>query len=213
LLIFQVVLDRKVIIIGYSGHAYVVAEATELCGVAPTHYTEKNEVDANPFSLGFLGFEGEMNFIENNIDNQFLLGIGDNKIRFKTAFKINQKGGKLITIIHPDAKISKYSKIGEGTFIARGVLVNPFVEIGNYSILNTGCIVDHDCKLDEAVHIAPGAVLAGNVKVGKCSFIGANSVVKQDVKIGENVIIGAGSVIINDVPSNKTFVGNPGKEI
>ncbi|MDZ7692666.1 MAG: DapH/DapD/GlmU-related protein [Balneolaceae bacterium] len=69
-------------------------------------------------------------------------------------------------------------------------------EIGKYVILNTNCVIEHECRIANGVHVAPGAVLAGNVEVGKGSFIGANTVVKESVSIGEDVIVGAGATII-----------------
>ena len=44
-------------------------------------------------------------------------------------------------------------------------------------------------------------------------MIGANAVIKQGVTVGDNVIIGAGAVVLKNVNSNKTFVGNPAKQI
>lgn len=205
--------DKNIVIAGYSGHAYVVIETAELLGKNVKFYSDKSEANKNPFSIKYIGFEAAENFNFNDKNFQFVLGIGDNNIRQKTANLLVAKKQKILTLIHPEANISKYAKIGEGTLITRGVNLNPFVEIGNYAILNTGCSVDHECIIGEAVHIAPGAVLAGNVKVGDRSFVGANTVIKQGITIGENVIIGAGTVVLNDVPNNSKVVGNPGRII
>jgi acetyltransferase EpsM len=91
--------------------------------------------------------------------------------------------------------------------------VNALVTIGKNVILNTGCIIEHECILEDAVHIAPGAVLAGAVCVGERTFIGANSVVKQNIIIGKDATIGAGSVLITNVLDNEIWVGNPAKRI
>ena len=103
--------------------------------------------------------------------------------------------------------------VGIGIFASKGVLVNAFSKIGNFTILNTGCIIEHECEIGSASHIAPGAVLAGNVKIGERVFIGANSVIRQGVEVGDDVIIGAGSVIINNISSNTKIAGNPGRII
>lgn len=205
--------DNKIIIVGYSGHAYVVLEAAELLGEKIDFYAEKIEAKKNPFSLKYLGFESNEDFSFQDGKYVFILGIGDNVIRQKTANLLVGKNQKILTIIHPEANVSKNISIGDGVFIARGSNVNPFVKIGNYTILNTNCSVDHECIIGVAVHIAPGAVLAGNVKVGNNTLIGANAVINQGITIGSNVIIGAGAVIINDIPNNSKVVGNPGKFI
>ncbi|RWX02377.1 acetyltransferase [Flavobacterium cerinum] len=201
------------ILIGYSGHAYVVAEAALEIGVDIIGYSDKNPVPNNPFNLEYLGFENNPDFIGWQLAASFILGIGDNSIRQKIAELVITNGKELLTVISKSASVSKTAKIGYGTFINRNAAVNALSIIGNNVILNTGCIVEHECVLGDAVHIAPGAVLAGNVTVGERSFIGANSVIKQGVAIGKDVIIGAGTVIIHDIPDGKKVVGNPGKYI
>ncbi len=204
-------LDKDIVIAGYSGHAYVVIEAAELLGENIIAYTDKIEATKNPFSLEYLGCETDDSFDFESKKYQFVLGLGDNNIRFKTANLLVKNNQDIMTLIHPEANVSTHISIGKGVLVARGACVNPFVEIGNYSILNTGCSIDHECKIGEAVHVAPGAVLAGNVKVGDRSFVGANSVIKQGVTIGKDVIIGAGTVVLKDIPDHSKIVGNPGR--
>lgn len=205
--------DNKAILIGYSGHAYVVAEAALDIGIDIIGYSDKNELPNNPFNLKYLGFEIDESFIGWKLDAPFIIGIGDNSIRQKIANIISGRKKQILTVISDAASVSKMAVIGEGTFINRNVSVNAFAVIGTNVILNTGCIIEHECVLADTVHIAPGAVLAGNVTVGERSFIGANAVVKQGVTIGKDVIIGAGAVIIQDIPDGKKVVGNPGKYI
>lgn len=205
--------ENKVILIGYSGHGYVVSEAASIYGYLIIGYVDKLEQSKNPFNLEYLGFEGSKEFKGWNINAGFILGIGDNKLRCEIATKISQNNGKIFSVIHPEAKVASASQIGEGVFIARNASVNPLGKIGKYSIINTGAIVEHECIIEDGAHIAPGAVLAGNVKIGRMTFIGANAVVKQGVEIGENAIIGAGSVVLEDVLANKVVVGNPAREI
>ncbi|SEG42969.1 sugar O-acyltransferase, sialic acid O-acetyltransferase NeuD family [Halpernia humi] len=204
---------KKMILVGYSGHAFVVADAAICMGLKLHYYSEVSKVNTNPFNLNYIGFEGNKDFEGWADDYEFILGIGDNKLRQKIGKQIVNKNKLLKTVIHPTASISKNVNIGEGSFVSKNVSVNPLAIIGNFCILNTGCIVEHECILGEAVHVAPGAVLAGNVSVGERTFIGANVVVKQGIKIGKDVIIGAGSVVIKNIPDGKKIVGNPTREI
>ena len=203
--------DKDIVIAGYSGHAFVVIEAAELLGKNVIAYTDKVKASKNPFLLSYLGCETDDSFDFQGKKHQFVLGLGDNNLRFKIAKILVKNNQEIVTIVHPESNVSAHISIGKGVLVARGACINPFVEIGNYSILNTNCSIDHECKIGEAVHIAPGAVLAGGVKVGDRSFIGANSVIKQGVKIGKDVIIGAGTVVLNDIPNDSKVVGNPGR--
>ena len=204
-------LGNNTVIIGYSGHAYVVAESYIANGGKISFYADLKEIPNNPFDLEYLGFESDPNFRGWNISLKYILGIGDNNLREKVAKLIISKSNILENVIDPHAVISKSANIGKGVFVSKGVLVNAFSIIGNFTILNTGCIIEHECEIGTAAHIAPGAVLAGNVKVGNRSFIGANAVIRQGVIIGDDVIIGAGSVVLQNVGNNSKLVGNPGR--
>lgn len=205
--------DKKIIISGYSGHAFVVADTAISDGLNLHFYSEIKEIDYNPFKLKYIGFEGDTNFKAWDMDIAFILGIGNNTIRQRIANNIIKHNQSILNVIHPSVSKSDLFKIGIGNFIARNVSINPLVEIGNHCILNTACIIEHECILADAVHIAPGAVLAGNVQVGERSFIGANTVIKQGVKIGKDVVIGAGSVVLQNISDGKKVVGNPSREL
>lgn len=206
-------LDKKVVLVGYSGHGYVIAETAFENDIEIVGYSEKEIQDSNPFNIEYLGFEGDENFIGWNKEYSFIIGVGNNTLRQKIANLITSKGKSIESIIHKSASISKSAKIGKGVFVNKNVAVNSFAIIGKNSILNTGCIVEHECILHDSVHIAPGAVLAGNVRVGERSFVGANAVIKQGIIVGKDAIIGSGAVVINDILDNEVWVGNPAKKI
>jgi sugar O-acyltransferase (sialic acid O-acetyltransferase NeuD family) len=203
----------KIAIIGYSGHGYVVADAAIDSGMPLTHYCDRGEKLENPFGLDYLGFEDDPNFLGWLEEFQYVLGIGDNLIRYNIGLKIRDRKKLMPNVIHRTASLSTKVNLGSGNFLSTNVSINVLTEIGDFCILNTGCIVEHECEIGNGVHIAPGAVLAGNVKVGDLSFIGANSVIKQGIKVGKNVTVGAGAVVLKDVADNLTIVGNPGRII
>lgn len=205
--------DKKIILVGYSGHGLVVADTAFENNLNVIGYTEKAINNINPYKLEYLGNESSSNVDLWDLDADFILGIGDNILREKIFNLIINKGKKVISLINSTAAISSFAIIGEGVFVNRHVTINALANVGNNVILNTGCIIEHECVIHENVHVAPGAVLAGNVKVGKGTFIGANAVIKQGVEIGNSVTIGAGAVVLKNVSDNSKVIGNPGKEI
>lgn len=205
--------DKKVILIGYSGHAYVVADIAIENQYDIIGYTEKSRAQNNPFNLNYAGYEREIDFFENKEGVGFLIGIGDNSIRERIYNLITSKNIVVTTLMSNTASISHSARIASGTFINRNVTINALAKIGKNVILNTACVIEHECEISDSVHIGPGAVLAGNVFVGQRSFIGANSVIKQGVKIGKDVIIGAGTVVLHDISDGKKIVGNPSRFI
>ena len=206
--------DKKaIVVIGYSGHAYVVADILIEQGFNLNFYTDQKELIANPYGLKYLGFEADHDFQGWQLDVAFALGIGNNFLRMKTAKLVIDHNKPLQNVISGESLISKTARVGDGVFVSRGVIVNSLAHIEDFVILNTGCIIEHECIINCAAHIGPGAVLAGNVIVGKRALVGANAVIKQGIKIGDDVVIGAGSVVIGDVPNNSKMVGNPARMI
>ncbi|GAB3535536.1 acetyltransferase [Pontibacter brevis] len=205
---------KKIALFGYSGHAYVVADAIKLNGDEIMGYYERAEAQANPFGITYLGYEQDAETLlplkAEGIPG--IVGVGENNIRQKVMLFLGSQGVSCTSVIHPTGIVSGMATIGEGTFVAAGAKVNPLAKVGAGVILNTGCIVEHECSIGDFAHIAPGAVLAGSISVGEGSFIGANAVVKQGVRIGSKVVVGAGAVVLKDVPDNQTWVGNPARE-
>ncbi len=197
----------KVLIIGYSGHAYVCIDAALSSKVKVLGYFENKLKSKNPYQLKYLGSEIDYDFSKLDKELKIFVSMGSNELRSK-IFK-NIPVGRRINVIHQNSIVSPTVKLGQGILISGGAIVNSLAEINNGVILNTGCIVEHECKIGEFSHIAPGAVLAGNVEVGSCTMIGANAVEKQGVTIGNNVMVGAGAVVIRNVEDGTVVAGNP----
>ncbi len=202
---------KSIILIGYSGHALVVADAAYSRQLEIKGYIDSNIKSNNPFGLSHLGTDTVLNEI-NKFNVELFVSIGDNNVR-KKIFEKYSTDFLFATIQHGKAVVNSFVTIAPGTLVAAGAIINPLANIGKSCIINTGAIIEHECIIGDFTHIAPGTVLAGNVTVGDCTFIGANSVVKQGINIGNNVTIGAGSVIIRDVPDGVTVVGNPGRVV
>jgi len=207
---------QTLILIAYSGHAYVCIDVAKEAGYSILGYCDKEVKESNPYALEYLGHEMSDSARKIIRENAFFIGIGNNHIRYNITddFAKTNNGKFPISLISPNAIVSSSSSISEtGVLINPGVVVNSLAKIEDGAILNTSCVIEHECVIDSYAHIAPGAVLAGNVKVGQFSFIGANSVIKQGVSIGNDVTIGAGSVVLHDIPDGATAVGNPARII
>lgn len=201
---------NNIIIIGYSGHAYVVCDILHSIQQKVIGYCENEEKAINPYQLEYFGQESSELGLQKIRNNNYFIGIGSNFIRSKIQNNlVNTYGLYPVNAIHSSAIISPTARLGKGVMVSSNVSINALATIKNGVVCNTGCIIEHECVIGDFAHIAPGAVLAGNVTIGEQTFIGANSVIKQGVKIGNNVTIGAGTVVIKDIPNNVTVVGNP----
>ena len=202
--------NKKIILIGYSGHAFVICDIFEKNKQKVIGYCEFEEKNYNPYQLEFFGKDSSEEGIAALKANDYFIAIGSNKIRAKIQANINKHGLQApINCIHPTAVIGSHVNISKGVLIAANATINPVVNIGEGAVINTSSIIEHEVNIGKYTFIAPNTTLLGGVQVGDYSFIGANAVVRQNVKIGKNVTIGAGAVILEDIPDGSTVVGNP----
>lgn len=200
------------ILIGYSGHAFVLYGILTAAGKKVTGYCDVAEKEFNPFKLPYFGSENSETGLHALEQNGFFISIGDNKLRSKIYTNLQQKHLTPANAIHPSAVIDASATFAQqGVMIAANATINPLASIGTGAICNTGCIIEHECVVGEFAHIGPGAVLCGNVKIGSSTFVGANAVIKQGITVGKNAMIGAGAVVIKDVPDGVTVVGVPAR--
>tara|TARA_Y100000590_G_scaffold442193_2_gene569977 strand:+ start:195 stop:779 length:585 start_codon:yes stop_codon:yes gene_type:complete len=122
--------------------------------------------------------------------------IHDVNPRLKSYLKLKKLRFKLPVFISKNSYISKRTKIGEGTFIFNGVVINPDAVIGKNCIINSKSLIEHDTTVGDNCHISTGAKLNGCVNVGNNSFIGSGSVIKNNIHIKKNSFIPMGSIII-----------------
>lgn len=202
--------DKEIILIGYSGHAFVVCDILQSQNLIIGGYCDQEVKQINPYNLEYIGSERTKEAQDRIKNGKYFTAIGDNSIRSK----VNQQLYKLLNIkatqaIHRQSIISPTAILSAGVMVSSGCIINACSVIGEGVICNTQSVIEHECHIGEYSHIAPGTILCGGVSVGSHTFIGARSVVKQGVKIGDNVTIGAGTVVICDIPDNSVVVGNP----
>ncbi len=206
-------MNGESIILGYSGHAFVVLDILYANGINCKFYCDREAKQTNPYNLKYAGDESDLEVLEHLKHYDVYIGIGDNKMRAKVFNKLNLNKINTPYISHPSAVISPLAILQEASIVMPGAIINAVSNIGKGAICNTSSIVEHECTVGDFSHVAPGAVLAGGVSIGNYSLVGANSVIKQGVKIGNRVTIGAGAVILKNVPDDSIVYGNPAKLI
>ena len=201
---------KNLIIIGASGHGKVIADIAVQNG-----YEDIVFLDDDPFIKECAGFPvvGKTSIVT-NLDGDAIVAIGNSKIRERIQESIqNQERVKLVTLIHPNAVISRRVEIGDGSVVMAGAVINSDAVIGKGCIINTGSSVDHDCKIEDFVHISVGAHVAGTCCIGKRTWIGAGAVVSNNVNICGDCLIGAGTVVIRNMEESGTYIGCPARKI
>lgn len=199
---------NKLIIIGASGHGKVIADIAVMNG-----YKEILFLDDNMSLKECAGFPvvGKVSEISKYQMYDVVVGIGNSKFREEITKRISSYN--IVTLIHPNAIISRRVSIGKGTVIMAGAIINSDTKIGESCIINTSSSVDHDCTVNSFSHISVGATIAGSVKIGKHVWIGAGAVVINNIAISDNIYIGAGATVIRNTTEYGTYVGTPSRRI
>lgn len=183
---------------GASGHAKVIIDILKANGMEI-----EGLLDDNPDVTELMGYKVLHGV---NDVSSLIISIGNNRIRKMIAERLETRFEKAV---HPSAIMSPSAKVGDGTVVMQGAIVQACAEIGKHCIVNTGASVDHECVLEDYVHVSPHSTLCGNVHVGEGSWIGAGTTVIPGVKIGKWSVIGAGSVVVRDIPDGVVAYGNP----
>lgn len=204
---------KRLAVLGASGHGKVVADLAELTGWQEVVFFD----DAWPQKVknGVWSVVGDGQALLNQL-NSFagvIVAIGENRIRADKLGWLAGNAAPIVSLIHPNAVISRYARFGEGCVVMAGAVVNADVSIADGVILNTGCSVDHDCDIGGCAHIGPGVRVAGGVRIGAQSWVGIGACVKQSVEIGQQVVVGAGAAVVNELPDGVTAVGIPAKPV
>jgi len=200
---------ENIYIIGAGGHAKVVISTIRILNrkIGGIFDDDLSKRGARILDVPVLGSISEVF----TLDGSFIIAIGDNKIR-KEIFE-RYSSLNFIKIMHPNAFVDQTVKVGSGTVIFAGAIIQPNCSIGQHSIINTGSSIDHDCEIGDFTHIAPGVNIAGGVKVKEGAFIGIGSSIIPNIEIGEWSQVGAGSVVIKDIPPKCLAYGNPARVV
>lgn len=151
--------------------------------------------------------------VEMKGEYEAVVAIGNATTRKIIQEKYEREGVKLATIIHPNAYFAENVKVGIGSVIMAGAVVQPGCTLGKGVIVNTSSSIDHDCKIGNYCHISVGSHIAGTVCIGDNTWIGAGATVSNNITICNDVMIGAGAVVVKDIMEPGTYVGVPAKKI
>ena len=200
---------KQLVIIGASGHGKVVADIARKTGYEQILFLDDNAslIDCSGYSVAgkccqFTDYECDI-----------IVAVGNCAVRERFLNVLEKSGKHIPVLIHPSASIGENVKIGQGTVIAAGAVVNPCAVIGKGCIINTCASVDHDCMVADYVHVSVGAHVAGSVSIGQHTWIGAGATVSNNVSICAGTMIGAGAVVVKDICEKGTYVGVPARMI
>jgi len=159
-----------------------------------------HEVGTQVLGYPVLGTDDDLPGIVKKVGNA-LVTLGQIKTaepRIRLFRQLEAVGCDLPVIISPRAHVSRHARLGAGTIVMHGALVNAGAEVGRNCIINSQALIEHDACIGDHCHISTAATVNGGVWVGEGSFVGSNTVVRQGVRIGANCLIGIGQCVLID---------------
>ena len=115
---------RKLWIIGAGGHGKVVADIAKKTG----RYEEIAFLDdgkAAGETCGSHVIRGRLSdgLLADTTDRRFFVAVGNASVRRKITKQLKAAGAKIPVLIHPDAVIAEDCRIGEGTVVMAGTVI------------------------------------------------------------------------------------------
>lgn len=199
---------EDIVIIGFGGHAKVIADSIEQS--EKYNIVGYTDVEKSKSNYSYIGSdEGLISLFQKGVRKAVIgLGyLGKSSLRDKLVSFAKEIGYEFPVIRDSTAIISSDVVIEEGTYIGKNAVINAGSKIGKYCIINTGTIIEHENIIGDYSHISVGTILCGEVSVGHHSMIGAGTTVVQCRKIGNHCIVGANSTVLEDVSDNAKVYG------
>ncbi len=209
---------KEIYALGVGCNTPVFIDIAEACGykvIGMYHYNE-DKTEKTEYGIKILGSFSDL-YKRNDLSKcNFILTMGDNKIRSSVFNTLQSLGANIPTLIHPFSQISRFASID-----SQGVIISPFSYIQANSTINANTIILSHVNISHNTKIGKHCFFAGNSTVGAYTKVedfvfwgqGALSISSKVPIVGTHAYIGARSVITRNVPAFSTVCGSPAKVI
>jgi len=116
-------------------------------------------------------------------------------LRIRLFEEVMAAGGSLPVIVSPLAYVSPHARLGDGTIVMHGAMVNAGAVVGRNCIINSRALVEHDAVIGDHCHISTGALVNGEVVVEQGTFWGSGAVSREQIRVGRGCVIGCNATL------------------
>lgn len=127
--------------------------------------------------------------------------------------RIGLPAGRLATLVHPRAGVSRRARLGRGVCVCDGASVGGGVSVGDHVFLGPHSITGHDTRIGGHSSLAAGSLVGGRVSIGRAVYVGSGASVRPELSIGDGSLLGLGAVVVRDVARGTVVVGNPARPL
>lgn len=193
-------MSDPLLLIGCGGHARSLIDVVEssdrwyVLGLLGLPYQVGEEVLGYPV----LGCDQDLPSLRQQCTNVLLAvgQIGLSNQRQRLAAELERLKFVMPVVISGRAHVSRHAQLGLGVSVGHGVIVNAGARVGDYCILNSNSLIEHDAVIGDHCHISTGALVNGGTKIGTNSFIGSGAVLRDGLNLPPRTVISAGKRVM-----------------
>lgn len=197
----------SLVIIGARAMGRETCSYARECGM-----TVRGFLDSDADSLSsYGGYPPILGSVEDYVpsdDDVFVCAIGDPAWKMKYVKMIEDRNGKFVNVIHPQAYLGANVRIGKGCIICPGATITNDTILLDHIIININASLSHDGRVGTGVTISPGCHIAGRCTLGERVFLGIGTCVIPDVVLGPDVYVAAGACVTSSF-RNGRIMGVP----
>lgn len=136
------------------------------------------------------------------------------------AFKMNgfreqifnegkKKGYKFVSYISSWATVLTES-IGENVFIQENNTIQPFVKVGDNTIIWANSHIGHHSDIGKNVFITSEVCVSGNCVIKDNCYLAVNSTIRDGLTLAESTLVGMGTTMTKSSDAYGVYMGTPG---
>jgi sugar O-acyltransferase (sialic acid O-acetyltransferase NeuD family) len=120
---------------------------------------------------------------------------------------------RLVSVIHPQARIGHSVRIGTNCLVMAGVVLTSNATVGDHVCILPNTVVHHDSVVGDLTLIGCNVAIAGGTRIGRNCYIGSGTNIINGIEVGDRTLIGMGSNVTKSIPADARVAGNPAKPI
>lgn len=208
---------KELIIVGAGGFGRELLQWSKEINAIEQKWIIKGFIDDNESALDSYdcdyGIIGTIKDWQPSENEEFVIALGFPAVKKKVIESLVSRGANIVSLIHPDAHIGSFCKIGKGCIIYPETRITVNVSIGDYVTILSQNFIGHDASIGSYTTLFGGCAVNGHVSIGECTLLNNHSSTVPGIKIGSDVNIGAGSFVVSNVKDGRHMFGNPARKI
>lgn len=129
-----------------------------------------------------------------------------NQLRQQFCEAARAKGYRLLSYVCSKATTWGDTMLGDNVFIFENNTIQPFVTIGNGSVLWSGNHIGHHSTIGSYCFLTSHVVVSGLCTIGDRCFLGVNATISEATTIGNDAVVGPGALVQKPVADKQVLI-------